>query len=79
MDLKAILTLFDQYSFASIVSDHFRVSCMWLDGGLILCSCLYDKFTYLRGSNLVQKRQVESLVNILGIPRSIHSRAPLTN
>jgi hypothetical protein len=66
MDLEAILTLFDQYSFASIVLDRFRVSCMWLDGGLILCPCLYNRFTYLRGSNLVQKQQVESPVNILG-------------
>jgi hypothetical protein len=79
MDLEAILTLFDRYSLASIVLDRFRVSCMWLDGGLILCLCLYDKFMYLRGSNLVQKRQVESPVNILGIPHSNHSRAPLTH
>jgi hypothetical protein len=42
MDLEAILTLFDKYGLASIVSDRFRVSCTWLDGGLILCPCLYD-------------------------------------
>jgi hypothetical protein len=38
---------------------------MWLNGGLIRCICLYDTLTYLRGSNLAQKRQVESPVNIL--------------
>jgi hypothetical protein len=42
MDLEAMPTLFDQYSFASIVLDRFRVSCMWLDGGLIRCVYLYD-------------------------------------
>jgi hypothetical protein len=66
MDLEAVPTLFDWHSLASIVLDRFRVSCMWLDGGLILYACLYDSFTYLRGSNLAQKRQVESPVNILG-------------
>jgi hypothetical protein len=25
-----------------VFHDHFRVSCMWLDGGLIWCACLYD-------------------------------------
>jgi hypothetical protein len=65
MDLEAIPTLFDQYGLASIVLDRFRVSCMWLDGGLILYACLYDTSTYLRGSSLAQKRQVESPVNIL--------------
>jgi hypothetical protein len=42
MDLEAVLTLFDEYSLASDVSDGFRVLCMWLDSGLILCPCLYD-------------------------------------
>jgi hypothetical protein len=42
MDLGAVLTLFDEYSSASDVSDCFRVLCMWLDDGLILCPCLYD-------------------------------------
>jgi hypothetical protein len=26
----------------SDVSDHFEVLCMWLDGGLIWCTCLYN-------------------------------------
>jgi hypothetical protein len=47
---------------------------MWLDGGLILCTCLYDTLTYLRGSDLAQKRQVESPVNILGFSLSITAR-----
>jgi hypothetical protein len=42
MDLEAVPTLFDRYSLASIVLDRFRVLCMWLDGGLMLCPCLYD-------------------------------------
>jgi hypothetical protein len=79
MDLGAVLTLFDRYSLASIVLDHFRVSCMWLDGGLIQCTCLYDSFTYLRGSNLAKKWQVESPVKYTGILHSYHSRAPFTH
>jgi hypothetical protein len=42
MDLEAVLTLFDWYSLTFVVSDCFRVLCMWLDGGLILCPGLYD-------------------------------------
>jgi hypothetical protein len=79
MDLEAVPMLFDRYSLASIVLDRFRVSCMWLDGGLIRCTCLYDSFTYLRGSNLAQKRQVESPVEYTGIPPSYHNKAPKRN
>jgi hypothetical protein len=35
-------------------------------------------FMYLRDFDLAQKQQVESPVNILGVPCPIHSRAPLT-
>jgi hypothetical protein len=48
MDLEAVLTLFDEYGFTSEVFNRFRVSCMWLDGGLILCPCLYDSYVFKR-------------------------------
>jgi hypothetical protein len=79
MDLEAVPTLFDWCSLASIVHDCFRVLCMWLDGGLIRYICLYDSFTYLRGSNLAQKQQVESPVNILGFLLPLAAGPPLRN
>jgi hypothetical protein len=76
MDLEAVPTLFDRYSFTSIVLDRFRVSCMWLDGGLIQCICLYDTLTYLRDLTWLRKRQVESPVNILGFLLPITAGPP---
>jgi hypothetical protein len=61
MDLEAVPTLFDRYSLTSLVLDHFRVSCMWLDGGLIRCTCLYNSFMYLRGSNSARSGKLNLL------------------
>jgi hypothetical protein len=42
MDLEAILMLFDQYSLALLFFLIVSESRVWLDGGLILCPCLYN-------------------------------------